>query len=239
MKKMRMKFSVKVLPILVLSIMLVGFCVTANAGPITINNPSFEVHDPFSSSGPKGPWNANAVDNWNIVGSRAGMWLPYTPGNPAGPQTFLENVPHGEDIAYSEYGDIWQDVGVNVAADKTYTLSVDVGNRLDRTLPEHYIQIRAGSTVIASGSASSLDGYFSTATAAFDSYAGNQYIGQALSVWLVNAGQTSQVTWDNVRLMNDDWVNSGTPNPVPEPSTLLLLGGGLIGFVGLRRKFKA
>lgn len=37
----------------------------------------------------------------------------------------------------------------------------------------------------------------------------------------------------------DDLTYNATPTPTPEPSTMLLFGAGLIGFVGLRRKFKA
>jgi hypothetical protein len=33
-------------------------------------------------------------------------------------------------------------------------------------------------------------------------------------------------------------VQPGNPDPVPEPATMLLLGSGMIGLVGLRRKFK-
>ena len=57
--------------------------------------------------------------------------------------------------------------------------------------------------------------------------------------WLVVATKLGgfpmgSVSWDNISIMYDD----GTipPNPVPEPSTFLLLGAGLAGLVAWRRK---
>jgi len=34
------------------------------------------------------------------------------------------------------------------------------------------------------------------------------------------------------------WVTAPAPAPVPEPATMLLLGSGLVGLTGIRRKFK-
>ncbi|NOZ67836.1 MAG: PEP-CTERM sorting domain-containing protein [Deferribacteres bacterium] len=44
--------------------------------------------------------------------------------------------------------------------------------------------------------------------------------------------------WYDINASLDVTVNSGVVAPVPEPSTIILTGIGLIGFVGFRRKFK-
>jgi hypothetical protein len=47
----------------------------------------------------------------------------------------------------------------------------------------------------------------------------------------------STVGFDNFKIKNNHHPEHGH-QPVPEPSTLFLLTGGLLGVVGLRRKFK-
>jgi hypothetical protein len=36
-----------------------------------------------------------------------------------------------------------------------------------------------------------------------------------------------------------DFAGGGAPDPVPEPTTMLLFGTGLVGLVGIRRRKKA
>jgi len=205
---------------LLLALLTLGFTAPAWADTIAITNPSFETHAPFGCTG-CGTWNVGPIHGWTITGGRAGSWLPDSSAFPS--------VPDGNIIAFSNGATLSQTLSASIAPYTTYSLSVDVGHRLDGTdgYPAGYtIELLAGGMLLRSISGFSGDipkGTFQDVSFNFTSGAtgsGN------LAIELISGGIQSD--FDNVRL---------TAAQASEPGSLALLitGLGLALFLFRRR----
>jgi hypothetical protein len=198
------------------------------ATPITIVNPSFEQQVGLNlSDGAWEPASGGQIFGWNATG-RAGTYNPTT-------SEFAVEAPDGDDIAFINSGWIGQWLGTNVIDNAIYTLQTDVGARVSGSLVyTAEIVARAlgqPTTVLATLSGAPLVGTWQTIDVIYDVSSNPSYVGWELGVRFYGSGV--QVNLDNVRLENS--------SPVPEPTTVILLGIGLTGFIGFsgfRRKFK-
>lgn len=75
------------------------------------------------------------------------------------------------------------------------------------------------------------DNLFSGNTGSFETFLLNSSFVNLVSVHLHQAYYGIWISYDNIVLNEHQ-------QPVPEPATMLLLGSGLIGFVGFRKKFR-
>ena len=205
---------------LFLCILVLGFTTSpAFADNITIQNASFEMANSFPYSSPGfGVWNNGPIPYWTTTGV-AGSWQP-------GPAAF-SSVPNGSTVAYSNGGFIFQTLGVSLLANTTYTLSVDIGHRLDGLVSNYALSLFAGGTVLNSLAGS--NGLIPIGTFADESFSftsGASVPSGSLSIILGSAGP--QTDFDNVRLV---------ATPVPEPGSLALLAAGLgFAFFVFRRR---
>ena len=113
-----------------------------------------------------------------------------------------------------------------------YTLTVDVGNSATIAFGGYNIQLLAGGNIIAedNNSLTPLSGEFVTSSLSYTSLIGDVLLGQGLEVRLSRFGSVGETNFDNVTL------EQTTVSAVPAPTAVWLLGSGLIGLIGMKKK---
>jgi hypothetical protein len=212
-----LKFTLR---FILLSLLVLG-CISAPvwADSITVQNGSFETTNPLNLiCGINCGYNYSAIPDWTTTGGDAGSWHIST-------GYYNSPVPDGGFIVWSNGGTISQTLtGTSLVANHTYTLSVDVGHRLDGFATNYSIALYAGNTLLGTHSGSNGDipiGTFANETVSYKS--GATVPSGDLSIVLTSSG--AQTDFGDVQLTD-----------TPEPSSLLLLGSGLLGVGGFLRR---
>jgi hypothetical protein len=167
---------------------------------VPIQNPSFETTNALNSSCGTGcAFNYDlGIPGWTMTGD-GGSFQPSS--------TYL-TLPVGDaqTVAFSDGGMISQVLTSTLQANSIYTLSADVGHRLDGDTTGYTIELVAGGNVlnsVAGDSASIPAGSFATQSVSYTSPA-TVTAGQLLEIRLISAG--AQSDFDNITL---------TVNPIP------------------------
>jgi len=210
--------------LLISAVCALTFCLLttgARADSVTILNSSFETTNTLTPNcaGTGCAFNF-AIPDWNNINSStaAGSFQP-------GSNTlyFTSPLPDGNIVAFINSGAITQTLGVSLLPNSVYTLSVDVGRRIDVIAANYSLNLLDGSNVFCtSGSTSNgsiPSGTFQdiTLTCATGATVPGGFLGIELT------GDGRQIDFDNVQLD----VTTGTVS-TPEPGALALTFVGLL-----------
>jgi len=141
------------------------------------------------------------IPGWAASGIAA-VWNPIT--TPGGPDSHLYYVPDGNNIAYLNAG-AWMSktLGVTLTENTVYTLSVELGHRLDHYFPGCTIQLYAGGVLIAEDDDTVVPpaGEFATATISYSVSLEDDNLGQPLKIQFLTDG--TQSVFDCVSLTTE------------------------------------
>jgi hypothetical protein len=212
----------------VIFVFAVCFAVSGGAAwadGVPVENASFETTNALTSGCGTGcAYNTGPIPDWTISSGSAqsGSFQPNA--------TFFNlPLPNGSIVAYSDGGTISQILGVTVQPDSTYTLSVDIGHRLDGNIASYSIALDDGLTTLCSAPTASngaiTAGTFADVTLTCST--GATVAPGDLAIVLTSDGP--QIDFDNVSL-------NVVQSPEPASYLLLLIGlGSMVGFFRCRR----
>jgi len=195
------------------------FALASPASAVIITNPGFDdqtLADGSESFSPTGWFRDGSATAFNPTAAQA---APVS----------------GANLARANPGGLLSQVlvGTALTVGTTYDLTVAVGSRIDVVNGAVYnIQLVANGDVLVETGNITLGQNVPLADVALPTYTGiigHAQLGQDLQIVLLNPnpGGTGQALFDNVRL---DAV------PIPEPSSLILVGLGMLGLVGYGRR---
>jgi hypothetical protein len=199
----------------VATVMMLGLCVSAHAAPLLIVNAGFEAPALVDSQA------IFSLPGW-VNGGDSGTFDPHAAALAAG-------AAEGDNVAFASHGSptISQVLAATAQANTLYTLTMQVGNRLDAAFGGYQAELWAGGTMLARDDNTLLpgDGQFALATVLYFVAAGDPVLGSALEIRFRSLGW--QTVFDDVKL-------DAVTREVPEPTFLALLAFG--GIAVARRK---
>lgn len=195
----------------------------ADADEITVLNNSFEEPDVVDGSS---YFNINIPD-WYYGGGTQSQWGLRNPV--AG--DFVDPVPDGNNVLFlGGFGtSMNQNLAETIQAGSTYTLTGYVSNFLSTQYASGILQLLTeDGDELAAAYTTSYSGNFLPLTATY--VADSSHDGEKLLIRLLN--------WDpryGFGIWDDIHLTKTTPEVVPLPGAVWLLGSGLLGLVGLRK----